>query len=191
MGLFEVRHLVQSDLYRYCGKKGFRSFIRYFLINPGFKYTCLMRTAKHCREKGVLYLPMYALMRLFLNHYKYKFGISIPYNTRIGVGLYIGHFGGILVNYEVEIGKNCNINQDVTIGASYGGNYPGVPKIRDNVYIAPGAKVIGGITIGNNVAIGANYVVTKPIPDNAVVVGIPGEVISYKGSENYVINKND
>jgi len=76
----------------------------------------------------------------------------------------------------------------VSIGAAYGGNYPGVPKIGDNVYIAPGAKLIGGITIGNNVAIGANSVVTKSIPDNAVVVGIPGEVISYKGSENYVIN---
>ena len=56
------------------------------------------------------------------------------------------------------------------------------------MYIATGAKIIGAITIGNNVAIGANCVVTKDIPHNAVVVGIPGKVILYEGSKGYVNN---
>ena len=64
----------------------------------------------------------------------------------------------------------------------------GSPIIGDNVYIATGAKIIGAIKIGNNVAIGANCVVTKDIPDNAVVVGVPGKVISYEGSKGYVNN---
>ena len=188
MKLNEFKYLIESDLYRYCGKKNIGLFLKYLFIIPGFKYTFLMRSTKYFREKRIPYLPVFILFRILLNHYQYKYGISIPYDTNIGAGLYIGHFGGIFVNYKAIIGKNCNINQDVSIGAAYGGNYPGVPKIGDNVYIAPGAKLIGGITIGNNVAIGANSVVTKSIPDNAVVVGIPGEVISYKGSENYVIN---
>ena len=70
------------------------------------------------------------------------------------------------------------------------GKKKGYPQLGDNVYIGPGAKIIGAIRIGNNVAIGANCVVTKDIPDNAVVVGIPGKVISNQGSVGYV-NRTD
>jgi serine O-acetyltransferase len=115
-------------------------------------------------------------------------GICIPYNTRIGSGLYIGHFGGIVVSSNAVIGKNFNINQGVTIGATYGGKYPGTPTIGDNVYIGPGSFVIGGIKISDNVAIGANTVVNKPIPENGVVVSPPGEIVSWKGSTNYIVN---
>lgn len=93
-----------------------------------------------------------------------------------------------MVNSEAVIGKNCNINHGVTIGTTYGGKYPGTPKILDNVYLGPGSKIIGGITIGNSAAIGANCVVTESIPDNAVAVGIPGKVVSFKGSLNYIVN---
>ncbi len=55
------------------------------------------------------------------------------------------------------------------------------------MYIGPGAKIIGNIKIGNNVSIGANTVVTKDVPENSVVVGIPARVISNNGSEGYVI----
>jgi len=57
------------------------------------------------------------------------------------------------------------------------------------VYIGPGAKVIGAITVGNNVVIGANAVVSRDIPDNAVVAGVPAEIISMKGSVGYIRNK--
>jgi serine O-acetyltransferase len=123
-----------------------------------------------------------------LNRYRFRFGIDIPYNTEIGPGLYIGHFGGIVVSSQARIGKNCNINHDVTIGVTYGGKTPGVPVIGDNVYLGPGSKIIGGIILGNHCAVGVNSVVTKSMPDGAVVVGIPGEVASKKGSSNYVVN---
>ena len=119
-----------------------------------------------------------------------KYGISIPHQTSIGSGFYIGHFGGIVVNYKTKIGNNCNISQNVTIGRANRGKKTGCPTLGDNIYIGPGAAIIGKINIGNNVAIGANCVVTHDIPDNAVVVGVPGKVISMAGSEGYV-NRTD
>lgn len=133
-------------------------------------------------------LPLYALARVRLRRIGYFFGISIPYNTKIDSGFYIGHFGGIFINADASIGKNCNINQGVTIGVTYGGKYPGSPVIGNNVYIGPGSFIIGGIEIGDNVAIGANTVVNKSIPDNAVVVSPRGEIISQKGSGSYIVN---
>jgi serine O-acetyltransferase len=130
----------------------------------------------------------FAIMQLKRN--MYKFGISIPYSTEIGNGFYIGHYGCIVVNKDVKIGNNCNISQGVTLGGTNRGTRKGCPTIGNNVYIAPGAKVIGNVMVGNDVAIGANCVVTKDIPDHAVVVGIPGKVISYNGSVGY-INRTD
>ena len=179
--------MIFKDLFRYRGSSKIRLLIEYLILSPGFKYTFFMRLCRFTREKKVL-LCVHVVLRLILRHYQFKYGICIPYDTQIGSGLYIGHYGGIVVNSAVTLGKNCNISQGVSIGATYGGNHPGVPKVGDNVYIAPGAKIIGGITIGNHAAIGANSVVTSTIPENAVVVGVPGEVISLRGSQGYVIN---
>jgi serine O-acetyltransferase len=134
--------------------------------------------------------PLYLVAAMALCHYKYKFGISLSHGTSIGSGLYIGHTTGIVVNDFAVIGKNCNLSQGVTIGQTNRGKRKGTPVIGDNVYIGPGAKVIGGIRVGNNVAIGANCVVLEDIPDNAVVVGVPGRIVSYNGSQDYV-NKTD
>jgi serine O-acetyltransferase len=125
-----------------------------------------------------------------LNHLVYKLGISISPSTEIGSGFYIGHFGGIVINGKSVIGKNCNISQGVTLGQANRGKNIGYPTLGDNIYIGPGAKIVGAVKIGNNVAIGANCVVTKDIPDNSVVVGVPGKVISQEGSIGYV-NKID
>lgn len=146
-----------------------------------------MRTAAYLKGR-ITMLPLYYLVRFLLHRCQYRYGISIPYNTQIGAGLYIGHFGGIIINCEVQMGSNCNLNHEVTVGKSYGGKNPGTPMVGDNVYFGPGCKVIGGINIGSHVAIGANCVVTDDVPDKGVVVGIPGKIISYKGSVNYVVN---
>jgi serine O-acetyltransferase len=124
------------------------------------------------------------LVRLFLTpvyalefHRVRRWGIEIPRRTQVGEGFYIGHPGGIEISPAARIGKNVDISQQVTIGASGQGESRGCPTIGDNVYIAPGAKVFGKITIGNNVRIGANAVVHKDIPDNSVVVLAPGFTI--------------
>jgi serine O-acetyltransferase len=88
------------------------------------------------------------------------------------------------------IGRNCNISQGVTIGRANRGRNKGYPVLGDGVYIGPGAVIAGSVRIGNDVAIGANCVVTTDIPDHSVVVGVPGRVISSEGAEGYV-NRTD
>ena len=190
MKLNEYYLLLRSDLYRYAGKSGFSSFVYNIIFEPGFKYSFWMRTCAYLKLHPVFQFLLFPFAWLILRHYEYKFGISISYRTQIGSGLCIGHFGGIIVNQHAVIGKNCNISHQVTLGVANRGVRKGYPVIGDNVYIGPGVKVIGNIRIGNKVAIGANCVVTKDVPDNGVVVGIPGKVISFEGSTGYV-NKTD
>lgn len=189
MLITELKNVILSDLYRYESTTKYSALIKQVFGGEAFKYIFWMRLCKYFSEKNthrILFLPISVLI---LRHYKYKFGISIPHSTNISAGLYIGHIGNITINSEVVIGKNCNIHQCTTIGQSNRGINKGYPIIGDNVYIGPGAVIIGSINIGSNVAIGANCVVTKSVPNNSVVVGIPGKVISDKGSIGYINNK--
>ncbi|MDF7806161.1 serine O-acetyltransferase, partial [Pontiellaceae bacterium B12219] len=167
-----------------------RSFFKQLFLGEAYRYNFWMRTGYFLRQKKLTRYTLFPIARLILRHLSFQMGISIPLTTQIDSGFYIGHFGGIVVNGRSIIGKNCNISQGVTLGQANRGKNKGCPTIGDHVYIGPGAKIVGAVRVGNNVAIGANCVVTKDIPDNAVVVGIPGKVISYDGSAGYV-NRTD
>ena len=110
-------------------------------------------------------------------------GIELSRRARIGPGLYIAHAGGLVVAAHTVIGTDCNLSHDVTIGLSGVGENCGVPVIGDDVYIAPGAKVFGKIRVGNNVKIGANAVIHRDVPSNAIAVLDPGfQIVSFKGN---------
>jgi len=89
---------------------------------------------------------------------------------------------GIAIGRGVQIGENCIIYQNVTIGAKNQEDTDNnvYPKIGNNVLISASAIVIGNVSIGNNVIIGAAILVNKDIPDNAIVVGNPAKIIGYK-----------
>ncbi len=97
----------------------------------------------------------------------------------IGEGLFIQHGFSTIIAAR-SIGKNCWINQQVTIGYSDNGE---TPVIGDNVHITAGAKVFGDITIGDNSFIGANAVVFKNVPPNCTVVGVPGYIVKQNGEK--------
>lgn len=113
-------------------------------------------------------------------------GIDLPKYTKIGKGLYIGYFGGIIVSPYAEIGEFCHLSHDVMIGVGGRGEKSGVPKVGNRVFIGSGARIFGPIKIGDNVAIGANSVVTKDVPDRAVVIGISAQIVNFNGSEEYI-----
>lgn len=188
MTFSEYRYLILSDLYRVTGSAGISILIKSALWGGSFRYVFWMRTCLYLSKTPWLKYSIYPLAKYFLYRLTYKFGISIPPETPIGEGFYIGHFGGIVVNPCSRIGRNCNISHGVTLGQANRGRNKGYPVIGDNVYLGPGSKVIGAVTVGNNVAIGANCVVTKDVPDNSVVVGVPGRVISQEGSVGYINN---
>jgi serine O-acetyltransferase len=184
----ELCYAWYADLYRYEGRASATVFVKHWLLSPGYTFTFYLRLCAYLSNQHprILTLPLYWLARAILRHYSYKFGIFIPFDTPIGVGLYIGHCGDIHFNAQARLGSNCNISQGVTLGQANRGNNKGYPIIGDGVYIGPGAKVVGAVRVGNNAAIGANCVVTKDVPENAVVVGVPGRVISYAGATEYV-----
>lgn len=115
-----------------------------------------------------------------------RYGIQIPHATCIGKGFYIGHFGTIVVNGGAVLGRNVNISQGVTVGQANRGPRKGCATIGDNVYIGPGAKIVGAVRIGSDVAVGANAVVTCDLPDHAVAAGVPARVLSLRGSIGYI-----
>jgi serine O-acetyltransferase len=106
-------------------------------------------------------------------------GVSIPAHAEIGPGLYIGHFGNIIVHPDTIMGERCSLSQGVTIGV-LGGERPGVPRIGNDVYIGAGAKILGPVTIGDGAIIGANAVVIADVPAGATAVGVPARVIHKK-----------
>lgn len=183
-----LKKLIISD-FRRCGisKISIAVLFRVFVIqpNPGLKFMTILRCTQYYRRRNrFLFYFFFAWHRSL----KVKYGLDISYRTQIGHGLYIGHFGGVVIHGDVKIGNNCNLSQGITIGILIRGNNAGIPTIGDRVFIGPGAVVLGDITIGNDALIGANAIVTFDVPDNAVVAAPLASIISRKGSEGYIHN---
>lgn len=111
--------------------------------------------------------------QLYYNKLQRKYSMLIAKNAKIGENILFAHLNGIVIGEGSIIGDNCIIYHQATIGQK-DNKYP---KIGNNVIIYPGAKIIGDIIIGNNVVVGANSVVTKSIPDNCIVAGVPAKII--------------
>lgn len=178
--------LIKSDLYRYGGNVRFGTFMRHYFFTPGFKYTTVMRLCGYLKQRKPLKVTLYPVFKLLLLRYRYKYGIAIPEYTRIGPGFLINRFGGVMVNGDAVIGANCNITHGAMLGQLNRGPNAGSPVLGDDVFLAAGCKVIGHIRIGDRAAVGANAVVTKDVPDDGVVGGIPARLISTNGSEGYI-----
>lgn len=119
----------------------------------------------------------FGLLRVRLRVMGERLGFEIPRGV-FGPGLSIAHHGTITVNGEAVVGHNCRIDTQTTIGDVRGE----APRIGNDVYIGSGARILGGVTIGDEAAIGANAVVIEDVPDRVTVGGIPARVISQRGS---------
>jgi len=100
-------------------------------------------------------------------------GADIPLNCQLGGGLLLPHPNGVVIHPEAQIGPNCLLFQQVTIGMAHGG----VPRLAGHVDVGAGAKIIGGITIGKDAKIGANAVVVHDVPEAATAIGVPARVV--------------
>ncbi len=162
--------LYKADLYRAYGETGLTLRGKLF-TPPQMKYLKILRCCQ--RSKGLALL----INRLKLKRLEHSTQIQIPYQTKIGAGLSISHFGRIIVNPEVVIGKNVTLSTGVVLGQENRGKRAGSPTIGDCVVICPNAVVVGKITVGNDVIIAPNAYVNFDVPDHSIVVGNPGKII--------------
>ena len=126
-------------------------------------------------------LPLLTALYAWRKAIEVTTGICLPHAATIGPGLYIAHFGQIIVNKRAVIGAHCDIHQGVSIGFSDRAGRAGAPVIGDRVWIGPNATVAGPVSIGDHSMIAANSLVTRDVPPEAVVRGVPAVIVGTRG----------
>ena len=175
---------IQSDYYRYTGKKLSPILLikeALFSFNHCYRFTFWLRLASPINNNKFVRL----FSKLIYNHYKIKYGIHIPSSTSIGYGFYIGHGVGIVINGLTKIGNNVNVSQFLSIGSNKG--TPAV--IGDNVYIGPNVSIVENVTIGNNALIAAGATVIRDVPMNSVAAGTPAKNKGENKHPEFIMNQ--
>ena len=162
-----------------------KSKISLILTYPGIKAVFFHKIA------NFFYLAKIDLAARFISQLSRFFtGIEIHPGAKIGKNLFIDHGMGVVIGETSEIGNNVTIYHMVTLG----GISPSIdsnnqrtikrhPTLMDNVVIGSGAQILGPVIIGKNAKVGANAVVTKDVPDNAVMIGIPAKNVGTTSGE--------
>lgn len=178
--------IIQKDFYRESGKLLSPTEIWKKCINPNLHYLYILRKCQQYPKKSLKGI----FWRWILRKHQIKYGFQIYPETQIGEGLYLGHWGALVINPKAKIGRNCNIAQGVTIGQQNRGKNEGYPTIGDEVWIGPNAVIVGNITIGNDVLIAPNAYVNFDVPDHSVVVGNPATITpKNNATSGYINNK--
>ena len=178
----ELLSIVKADVRRYPDTP-----IRVALLHPEFRHTVALRVHVFLdAHRGIL--GRIARVPLLLYRFRAKtLGFDVSALAEIGPGLYFApHPGGVVVHGLARIGKNCNLHQGVTIGRKHRGPQAGAPRVGDDVWIGPGAKLVGAITVGDGAVIGPNCVVSEDVPPGGVVAVSRAVLLSTNGSEGYI-----
>jgi serine O-acetyltransferase len=180
---------IHADVYRYRQHTGRGAVVSAYLHEPGFRFTYYLRKVRfYSSRKKSLWVFAYLYNRILYHHYRFKYGFDISPTTSIGPGLYIGHFGGVVISPYAVLGENVNIAQGVTIGAASRGARKGAPILEDRVWVGASAIIVGKITIGHDALIAPGAYVNFDVAPMSVVLGNPGKVVSMSGSVGYVNN---
>ena len=177
----DLREYLKADK----NNAGFWRRLIYFLSSSECYWPCkYIRTLRYFeyylnKKRNLFDIIPYWWYRLKLRRLKLKTGIYI-YPNSLGKGAFLVHPGFMRVGKVAHVGENATILPMVLFGKKS----PGIENpdiyVGDNVYISTGVTILGPVKIGNNVTIGAGAVVTKDIPDNAVVGGVPAKIIKMK-----------
>jgi putative colanic acid biosynthesis acetyltransferase WcaB len=157
-----VQYIVQDFASNKSNTKG--KFIAFL-----FRMASLVASRKSTK---VLFFPYLVFYKFFV---EWVLGVELPWSAKVGPGLRIYHGQAIVINKKVQIGSNCIIRQSTTMGNSREGE--DCPVIGNNVEIGSNVCIIGAVSIGDNVIIGAGSVVIKSIPSNSVAAGNPARII--------------
>lgn len=172
-----LRAALRDDLHRYGSRRA-------GLMSQGLWVTAAYRLSHHARYRlhsRLLEVLPYVFQRVMIA----LTGIQISADAHIGPGLYIPH-GGYIVVGAGRIGRNCNLYQGVTLGLGVDtldnpDFTPSVPTLGDDVWVFPGAVIVGDVTVGNDAAVSANSLVVRDVPPGGVVMGVPARLVSRRG----------
>jgi serine O-acetyltransferase len=148
-----------------------KNIFQVIFLYPGFHILIFYRISHFFYN-----LKLYFLARLISQIGRFLTGIEIHPGAKIGKRLFIDHGMGIVIGETAIIGDDCTIYHGVTLGGTGKDINKRHPTLKNNVIVGCGAQILGNITIGNNVKIGANTVVLNDIPNNSTVVGIKGTI---------------
>ena len=150
--------------------------------DPGRKLLLALRRYQYWQARGGLLAAIFCKC-LVLRHrfWSVVTGADIPLNCNIGGGLLIPHPNGIVIHLGAQIGVNCLLFQQVTVGSVEDGR--GLPRIGDHVDIGAGAKILGPVSIGSHARIGANAVITRDVDAGSTAFGVNQSKQSQGGRE--------
>lgn len=174
----ELKKYLSEDLKRFNGKKpGLKDWLLHNEVWYIFRYIQHLRYVEYYKNNNKL---LFLWHFFFYKRLGFKLRITI-YPGTVGPGLRIYHAGDFVhVGPNVRIGRNCTLLPGVVFGKKGIKGEESEVIVGDNCYFGLGVKILGSLNIGNNVTVGANCVVTKDIPDDVVVGGIPARVIKIK-----------
>ena len=172
-----------------------RSKLSLILTYPGVKAVFFHRIANFFSTA-----KFHLIARIISQFSRFLTGIEIHPGAKIGKNLFIDHGMGVVIGETSEIGNNVTIYHMVTLG----GISPSInsndqrhikrhPTLKDNVVVGSGAQILGPVVVGKNSKIGANAVVTKDVPENAVMIGIPAKNVGTATEEfkPYAVTNGD
>lgn len=155
-----------------------RNLMEVVLLYPGFHILVYYRIShwlyKHKR---------YFLARMISQMGRHHTGIEIHPGAQIESGLFIDHGMGIVIGETAEIGENCTIYHQVTLGGTGKDTGKRHPTLGSNVLVGAGAKILGPVTIGDNVRIAAGSVVLRCLPANVTAAGVPAIIVREDGEK--------
>lgn len=152
------------------------SKLEVILTYAGFHALLAYRISHWLKVHDVPILP-----RIISQLARWLTGVEIHPSAKIGSGFFIDHGMGVVIGETAEIGDYVTLFQGVTLGGTGKERGKRHPTLGNHVVVGAGAKILGGITIGDNVKIGANSVVLKNVPANSTVIGVPARVIKTQG----------
>lgn len=175
-----LKYYLEEDLKHFGKKKpNLKDWILKNEVWYIFHYIRHLRYVEYYKGRSWLVKPMFLWHFFRYKRLGFKLRFTI-YPGTVGPGFRIYHTGDFVhVGPNVRIGRNCTILPGVVFGNKHEEADDEKVSVGDNCYFGLGAKIFGGVTIGNNVTVGAMSVVTHDIPDNAVVGGIPARIIKY------------
>lgn len=153
-----------------------RSAWEVIFLYPSFRAVRNYRIAHWFHERGHFFIARWISQRS-----RHKTGIEIHPGAKIGKGLFIDHGAGVVIGETTEIGDNCTLYQNVTLGGTGKDVGKRHPTLGDNVMVGAGARVLGPFKIGDNSKIAANAVVLEEVPPNCTAVGVPARVVKRDG----------